>query len=69
LIYICRAKGLDDELAKQGQRKTQMRLQDYVSTNKEQLKDLSVNKIKLTIVMRGNDDSELYRLTVNPWEL
>jgi len=69
LIYVCENKRLNDEQTKQAHRKTQMALQDYVKKNKDKLEDLISNKIKLTIAIQGKNGDELYRITVNPWEL
>ena len=70
LIYICRLKDTNDKVAKEGQRRTQMALQDYVKRNQEGLQDLIDNQIKLTIALLSQkDETELFRLTVNPWEI
>ena len=70
LIYTCIAKNVSDEDAKNAQRQTQKAVQDYVRRNNEKLKDLIDNKIKLTIALMGQDTTtELYRITVNPWEI
>ena len=69
LIYICQSKRFSDEEVKELQQQTKVGLNKHVKRNSEKFKDLIDNKIKFTIVMNGKNDSELYRLTVNPWEL
>ena len=70
LIYICNVVGVKDHLAKEMYRKTQMALQDHVRTQPDKVRDLIDNEIKLTLVVQSNkSDKELFRVTVNPWEI
>ena len=70
LIYICNAKGIQDDVAKDGFRKTQMALQDHVRNNPDKIKDLIDNEIKLTLVIQSKEnEDELFRVSVNPWEI
>ena len=69
LIYVCQSKRFSDGEVKERERQTKVGLNQHIKRNKDKFKDLIDNKIKFTIVLNGKDDSELYRLTVNPWEL
>ncbi|MEM7782360.1 MAG: hypothetical protein AAF623_03335 [Planctomycetota bacterium] len=69
LIYVCRPKGIPEDVVKQKQNQAKDDLASYVKRNKTQLSSLIEYKIKLTIQVQGNGGDELFRVTVLPWEL
>lgn len=69
LIYVCRPKGVPEDRVAQMKGDVEDGVKAYVRRKSDQLKSLIDYEIKLTIAVNDGGGKELYRVSVNPWEL
>lgn len=69
LIYYCDASEMDSAVAVVQKDKLLKKAKRYISENRQGLQRLIDAKIKLTFVARTSADTELFRVSINPWEL
>ena len=69
LIYFCDAGEMNAAAAVAAKDQLLKKADRYVKENKQGLSRLIDAKIKMTFVARNNGGKELFRFSVNPWEL
>lgn len=69
IIYVCANNGLSAAAATAAKDQMLNKASDYVKANKDALKRLIDAQIKMTFVVKRESGEELFRVSVNPWEL
>ncbi len=69
IVHTCEVTGLPDKRVIKDKNKIQKDAENRMTQNREQLKPLVDYKIKMTFIYQNAKKKELFRFTINPWEL
>ncbi len=68
IIYYCDSRGMNTSQLEAEKSRLLKKAGNYVNRNKNALKRMIDNKIKMTFVVQQASGQELFRVSINPWE-
>ena len=69
IVYYCNSKGLSNARVEAAEKQLKLKAENFIRKNKSALKRIIDNEIKMTFVGQNDAKEEIFRFTVNPWQL